>query len=89
MIIEKRNDINILFFAFRYALSRNTSAPAIVIESIKENWDSLDESDMNNIEGEIKRELRVFPDGMSSNWDTFLIWVIEKNRSRNIDYLIG
>jgi hypothetical protein len=39
---EVKVNIAILMFAFRYALGRQTYAPSMVIETIKENIDAFD-----------------------------------------------
>jgi hypothetical protein len=91
MIIEDRNDENILFFAFRYALGRKTAAVSITITKLKENWHVFPEHEQKQIFDEIERHY-----GMSMNnstheeiykdqWYAFIDWAKTKNREDKID----
>lgn len=48
-------DENILFFAFRYALGRRTSAPSIVVSRIMRVWEQLRPQTQLQMQDEIRR----------------------------------
>jgi|TARA_Y100000310_G_scaffold33937_1_gene32066 hypothetical protein len=48
-----RNDEDILFFAFRYALGRRTGAVGIVVDKLIEDWDKLRSQTQKQIKDEI------------------------------------
>lgn len=48
-----KEDIDILFFAFRYALGRRTAAVPMVADYMKNHWDDIDERTQRKIQEEI------------------------------------
>ena len=48
---------NILFFAFRYALGRQTYAVSIVVDEIIEHWDSLEQNTKIQMHKEIREAI--------------------------------
>lgn len=52
--INEQEQIWILIFAFRYALGRESTAPSIVCDVIKRNWNNLTEQDRVKIKSEIQ-----------------------------------
>lgn len=46
-------DENTLFFAFRYALGRMSTAPSIVVRNILNNWQELSEDTKKRMKREI------------------------------------
>lgn len=46
-------DENILFYAFRYALGRMTTAPSMVVRNLLNNWQHLSDDTKNQIKEEI------------------------------------
>lgn len=96
MKIEDHNDINILFFAFRYALGRRTGAPGIVISKIKNNWTDLQLEDREQIlretneylEREMGTTMAVSDFNIYNNWIEFKEWCTKKIREDKIDTMI-
>lgn len=48
-----KEDIDILFFAFRYALGRRTAAVSMVADYLKNHWAEIDEQTQKQIQDEI------------------------------------
>lgn len=71
-------DKEILFFSFRYALGRFTSAPSIVYENINNNFDDLNILDKKHILSEIEDYLRLNIDDPNLK-----IWITLKNKIKN------
>lgn len=96
MKIEDHNDLNVVFFAFRYALGRSTAAPSIVINKIKEVWDDFPLHDKEQMLEEITRELdrtllKTVPMNeceISDEWYKFKSWISNKIREEKIDEVI-
>ena len=53
-----------LFFAFRYALGRMSTAPSIVVTDLIRNWNLLNESTKNMIKEEIMEAIENQKAGM-------------------------
>lgn len=53
-----RNDEDILFFAFRYALGRRTGAVELVVRELVRKWDKL----RPQTQKQIKDEIREYPE---------------------------
>lgn len=65
----------ILFFAFRYALGRMSTAPSIMVEALKLNWDKFSESDQSQIKREIIQAIEGGRAGMECDikeWEKLL-----------------
>lgn len=45
MKLESADDWNILFYAFLYALTSNTTAPAILVAELKRQWPEMPRDD--------------------------------------------
>lgn len=96
MIIEKKNDLYIVFFAFRYALGRKTAAPSIAIGTIKEVWDSFPIQDKEQLlyetsqycDRELGRTVSVGDWEIDNEWYQFKSWLAEKIREDKIDDVI-
>jgi len=96
MIIEDKNDIDIIFFAFRYALGRNTYAPSLVIDKLKENWEDFTLSDkgkfISEIEGSVDLNCGNVLNTSDSNsieeWDNFKIWAESSIREEKINKIV-
>lgn len=56
-VIPNLEQREILLYAFRYALGRQTYAPHTIIEVLKTSWGSLSESDRSFYKKEIKEAL--------------------------------
>jgi len=96
MIIEDKNDKDIVFFAFRYALGRTTTAPVIIIKKIKENWDDFNIYDKEKMVSEIERDIEHnFVNKINSSkkyvfdeWNNFKLWAESKIREEKIDTIV-
>lgn len=96
MKIEDKNDRDIVFFAFRYALNRSTSAVSTVIDKIKENWCDFPLHDKEQFVSEIERERGLnYGNTLNSSqkyaideWDNFKLWAEGKIREEKIDTVI-
>jgi len=67
----KRQDEDIIFFAFRYALGRRTGVVGTVVDHLKEHWSELADHTQVQIKREIKIAIREKRAGMScdvKNW---------------------
>ena len=60
-----------LFFAFRYALGRKSTAPSYVADDIKRNWYILSRSDKERIQQEIKEAIESNRAGMECDIKTW------------------
>lgn len=72
--LPKRKE-DIIVFAFRYALDRQTAASWIVIQELKEQWDKLDNDTQKQIIRDIDRIIYEDPYGEYHNadeWEKFL-----------------
>jgi len=58
MHIETKQDQDILFYAFRYALGRKSSVVDTTVSVLISNWDELPASYKHKIKMEIKRDAR-------------------------------
>jgi hypothetical protein len=71
----KYYDKTILLFAFRYALGRMSTAPSIVTDLIRDNWDRIDSVTRNQIKSEINDAIRLDTIGMEMDkktWESVL-----------------
>jgi len=88
MKIEKKNDIDIVVFAFRYALGRKTAASFIVINTIKDLWDSFELIDKELIISETKTHIKLeYDEVYSIVWVDFLEWCGKRIRDDKITTL--
>lgn len=79
-------DMNTLFFAFRYAVGRKSTAPGIVQENILDNIEYVDDISIVQMLDEIMEE-RSFSNNQLNEWVEFeemLIQVLEKREEGNI-----
>lgn len=53
--VFNKNDEDVLFYAFRYALGRRTGAVSFMVDRLKENWDNLPPTTKEQIQGEIRK----------------------------------
>jgi hypothetical protein len=71
-------NVDILFYAFRYALGRKTYAVSTVADCIKKNWDEIDENTKSVIIKEIKMAIENENAGMDCDkkkWNEILeLW---------------
>ncbi len=96
MKIEDKNDLNIVFFAFRYALGRKTGAVPMVINKVKELWDEFPLHDKEQFLSETKRycDMELGSVVTPSTWDNskywydFQYWCANKIREEKIDEII-
>ncbi|MDD2822821.1 MAG: hypothetical protein PHQ59_01945 [Candidatus Daviesbacteria bacterium] len=52
-----KEDIDILFFAFRYALGRRTGAVSLVVDYLKNHWVEIDGHTQKQIQEEITQAI--------------------------------
>lgn len=72
--LPKRKE-DIIVFAFRYALERQTAAPWVVIQELKEQWGRLEGDTKKQIARDIGQIIHEDPDGKYHNtdeWEQFL-----------------
>lgn len=55
VVFMPKNEEDVLFFAFRYALGRRTAAVSIMVDEIKARWHELRPSTQEQMQDEIKR----------------------------------
>ena len=60
-----------LFFAFRYALGRMSTAPSIVADDLKRNWDEFEPSTKKLIKEEIIKAIEDKKVGMKMDEETW------------------
>ena len=60
-----------LFFAFRYALGRMSTAPSIVADDLKRNWHLLDSGTKKRIKEEINEAIEKKTIGMECDKDVW------------------
>lgn len=83
--MKDRDLRTILFFAFRYALGRHSTAPTTVCNQIKENIELFNVYDLDMIEEEIREELNSgnYSDASHSvdaeTWEELLDYIEEYN----------
>lgn len=71
-------DIDMLFFALRYALGRQTFAPLIVMETIKNNLNSICLKDIERMAIEIESYTGEMPDIDKKQWADFVKFLERK-----------
>lgn len=59
---------NMIMWAFRYTIDRNTGATYEVVEYLTKNWDNLSEFMQTQIKKEIKDQQKKVEVGMSSHF---------------------
>lgn len=74
MILETKNDRDILHFAFRYALGRKTGAVYMLVEYLTKHWEELEEWEQIQIVKEIKNYRHM---NKSLPWETEWNKIIE------------
>lgn len=69
-----QNQKDILFFAFRYAVVRNTYAHTVVIEELKNNWSEFESFEQIQIKTEIRQQNELTPmiKYIAMQWDEIL-----------------
>ena len=96
MKIENHDDLNIVFFAFRYALGRKTGAVDLVIKKVKEAWDDFPLHDKEQFLRETKdycdrhlgNTVSISEWDNSKQWYDFQYWCMEKIREEKINTVI-
>lgn len=96
MKIESINDLNVIFFAFRYALGRRTAAPGIIIKTIISSWDEFPIQDKEQflketsdfLDRELGNTVSVNEWNEHNEWYKFKDWCVEKIREDKINSLI-
>lgn len=53
----KKEDEDILFFAFRYALGRRTWAVGMMVDVLKTKWEKISDKTRTQIKGEIQHAI--------------------------------
>lgn len=78
-------DIEILVFAMRYAIGRQTFAPTIVIENIKFNIDKFKKWQIDSMIDEIKSQHNYGMDCDEQTWNDFLKYLQNLELEQNND----
>lgn len=73
---------DIMFFAFRYALGKSSDAPILVIETIKENIDRIEDFDLRKYVREIYECRNSGMITEEAAWLDFVDYLQEELRSR-------
>jgi hypothetical protein len=71
MLKLKRDDMDMIFFAFRYALGRKTGAPSMVRDYLFTHWGLLDKTTKENIKHEIVHAINMGLAGMECDVKTW------------------
>lgn len=74
---------DIIIYAFRYALGRQSYAPSIVIETIKDNIENLDKSDISLFIKEINESNNWGMKIDKEHWYNFRKYLIQELEKRS------